>query len=154
MASLRNGIAQGRSSEGTSHGPSDTSPASPPPPHVCVSGNIYHYVPWYNTKPVVAVTSYWEDSSFRMHCLNLLHFTRDRLVSGATRHRGGAGPSMGGLVNQIPKDLGVLGSLSLSLLTHSTPVKMEVSDTVLDTEDSKLNKHSAKPHYLRGQTCK
>lgn len=47
-----------------------------------VLGNIYHYVPWYNTKPVVAVTSYWEDVSFRMNCLNLLHFTRDRLVSG------------------------------------------------------------------------
>ncbi|XP_021565491.1 fer-1-like protein 5, partial [Carlito syrichta] len=41
--------------------------------------NIYHYVPWYNTKPVVAVTSHWEDISFRMNCLNLLHFTRDRL---------------------------------------------------------------------------
>ena len=50
---------------------------------LCVSGNIYHYVPWYNTMPVVAVTSYWEDVSFRMNCLNLLHFTRDRLVSGA-----------------------------------------------------------------------
>ncbi|XP_073867100.1 fer-1-like protein 5 isoform X2 [Macaca fascicularis] len=42
-------------------------------------GNIYHYVPWYNIKPVVAVTSNWEDVSFRMNCLNLLHFTRDRL---------------------------------------------------------------------------
>uniref|UniRef100_A0AC11DNX8 Fer-1 like family member 5 n=1 Tax=Ovis aries TaxID=9940 RepID=A0AC11DNX8_SHEEP len=42
-------------------------------------GNIYHYVPWYNTKPVVAVTSFWEDVSFRMNCLNLLQFTRDRL---------------------------------------------------------------------------
>lgn len=39
-------------------------------------------MPWYNTKPVVAVTSYWEDVSFRMNCLNLLQFTRDRLVSG------------------------------------------------------------------------
>ncbi|KAB1256675.1 Fer-1-like protein 5 [Camelus dromedarius] len=42
-------------------------------------GNIYHYVPWYNTKPMVAVTSFWEDVSFRMNCLNLLQFTRDRL---------------------------------------------------------------------------
>ncbi|KAI5929400.1 Fer-1-like protein 5 [Manis javanica] len=48
---------------------------------VIYDGNIYHYVPWYNTKPVVAVTSYWEDVSFRMNCLNLLHFTRDRLVT-------------------------------------------------------------------------
>ncbi|XP_008542602.1 fer-1-like protein 5 [Equus przewalskii] len=46
---------------------------------VIYDGNIYHYVPWYNTKPVVAVTSYWEDVSVRMNCLNLLHFTRDRL---------------------------------------------------------------------------
>uniref|UniRef100_A0A8C7BKZ9 Fer-1 like family member 5 n=1 Tax=Neovison vison TaxID=452646 RepID=A0A8C7BKZ9_NEOVI len=46
---------------------------------VIYDGNIYHYVPWYNTKPVVAVTSQWEDVSFRMNCLNLLHFTRDRL---------------------------------------------------------------------------
>ncbi|KAF6103374.1 fer-1 like family member 5 [Phyllostomus discolor] len=46
---------------------------------VIYDGNIYYYVPWYNTKPVVAVTSYWEDVSFRMNCLNLLHFTRDRL---------------------------------------------------------------------------
>ncbi|XP_025209289.1 fer-1-like protein 5 [Theropithecus gelada] len=44
-----------------------------------VTWNIYHYVPWYNIKPVVAVTSNWEDVSFRMNCLNLLHFTRDRL---------------------------------------------------------------------------
>lgn len=63
------------------------------PPHVCVTGNFYHYVPWYNTKPVVAVTSYWEDVSFRMNCLNLLHFTRDRLVSDA----GGPGPLTGHL---------------------------------------------------------
>ncbi|ELK23215.1 Fer-1-like protein 5 [Myotis davidii] len=46
---------------------------------VIYDGNIYNYVPWYNSKPVVALTSYWEDVSFRMDCLNLLHFTRDRL---------------------------------------------------------------------------
>ncbi|KAM6185251.1 fer-1-like protein 5 [Rhynchocyon petersi] len=46
---------------------------------VIYDGNIYHYVPWYNTKPVVAVTSYWEDVSFRMNCLNLLHLARNRL---------------------------------------------------------------------------
>uniref|UniRef100_A0A8C6QPE9 Fer-1 like family member 5 n=1 Tax=Nannospalax galili TaxID=1026970 RepID=A0A8C6QPE9_NANGA len=46
---------------------------------VIYDGNIYHYVPWYNTKPVVAITSNWEDVNFRMNCLNLLHITRDRL---------------------------------------------------------------------------
>lgn len=54
---------------------------STPPLCLCISGTIYHYVPWYNTKPVVAVTSNWEDVSFRMNCLNLLHITRDHLVS-------------------------------------------------------------------------
>ncbi|KAI2524354.1 fer-1 like family member 5 [Homo sapiens] len=53
--------------------------SSTPYSPVIYDGNIYHYVPWYNTKPVVAVTSNWEDVSFRMNCLNLLHFTRDRL---------------------------------------------------------------------------
>lgn len=56
-------------------------------------------MPWYNTKPVVAVTSYWEDVSSRMNCLNLLHFIRDRLVSGARGCRGRAGPWMGGFGN-------------------------------------------------------
>ncbi|XP_045139771.1 fer-1-like protein 5 [Echinops telfairi] len=46
---------------------------------VIYDGSIYHYVPWYNNKPVVALTSYWEDVSFRLNCLNLLHITRDRL---------------------------------------------------------------------------
>ncbi|EPQ05240.1 Fer-1-like protein 5 [Myotis brandtii] len=50
---------------------------------VIYDGNIYNYVPWYNTKPVVALTSYWEDVSFRTDCLNLLHFTRDRLGLGS-----------------------------------------------------------------------
>ncbi|KAM4867839.1 fer-1-like protein 5 [Thomomys bottae] len=46
---------------------------------VIYDGNKYHYVPWYNTKPVVAVTSYWEDVTFRLNCLNQLHITQDRL---------------------------------------------------------------------------
>ncbi|KAL1771885.1 fer-1 5 [Sigmodon hispidus] len=46
---------------------------------VIYDGTVYNYVPWYNMKPVVAVTSNWEDVSFRMNCLNLLHLTRDHL---------------------------------------------------------------------------
>ncbi|XP_049640551.1 fer-1-like protein 5 [Suncus etruscus] len=46
---------------------------------VIYDGSSYHYVPWYNTKPVVAVTSFWEDDSFRMSTLNVLYFLRDRL---------------------------------------------------------------------------
>ncbi|XP_036606427.1 fer-1-like protein 5 [Trichosurus vulpecula] len=41
----------------------------------------YHYLPWHNSMPVVTLTSTWEDVSFRMNSLNILHVTRDRLKS-------------------------------------------------------------------------
>ncbi|NXL67923.1 MYOF protein, partial [Chordeiles acutipennis] len=45
------------------------------------TGNRYHYLPWYGDKPVVAVTSSWEDSSHRWDVLNLLGALCRRLVS-------------------------------------------------------------------------
>ncbi|XP_051829561.1 fer-1-like protein 5 [Antechinus flavipes] len=46
-----------------------------------VDDTSYHYVPWHNSKPVVTLTSTWEDVSFRMNSLNVLHVARDRLKS-------------------------------------------------------------------------
>ncbi|MBZ3885416.1 Fer-1-like protein 5 [Sciurus carolinensis] len=46
---------------------------------VIYDGSTYHYVPWYDTKPMVAVTSNWEDVGFRLSCLNALQVVRDRL---------------------------------------------------------------------------
>uniref|UniRef100_A0A2K6JUX0 Fer-1 like family member 5 n=1 Tax=Rhinopithecus bieti TaxID=61621 RepID=A0A2K6JUX0_RHIBE len=66
-------------------------------------GNIYHYVPWYNTKPVVAVTSNWEDVSFRMNCLNLLHFTRDRLKANLDTLKSTRNPKDPALLHQWEK---------------------------------------------------
>uniref|UniRef100_A0AAQ5YHU4 Myoferlin like n=1 Tax=Amphiprion ocellaris TaxID=80972 RepID=A0AAQ5YHU4_AMPOC len=43
-------------------------------------GNHYYYLPWANTKPVVIVTSYWEDISYRLDSVNVLLFIADRLV--------------------------------------------------------------------------
>ncbi|NXJ83279.1 MYOF protein, partial [Trogon melanurus] len=45
------------------------------------AGNRYHYVPWYGDKPVVAVTSSWEDAGHRWDALNLLRAACRRLVS-------------------------------------------------------------------------
>ncbi|XP_067396452.1 fer-1-like protein 5 [Emydura macquarii macquarii] len=42
-------------------------------------GNHYHYLPWYDTKPMVAITSFWEDASYHMDTLNIMHSIRDRL---------------------------------------------------------------------------
>ncbi|ELV11536.1 Fer-1-like protein 5 [Tupaia chinensis] len=66
-------------------------------------GDIYHYVPWYNTKPVVAVTSNWEDVSFRMNCLNLLHFTRDRLKANLDTLKSMRNPRDPALLHQWQK---------------------------------------------------
>ncbi|XP_054441637.1 fer-1-like protein 5 [Pteronotus mesoamericanus] len=70
---------------------------------VIYDGNIYHYVPWYNTKPVVAVTSYWEDVSFRLKCLNLLHFARDRLKANLDTLKSMRNPRDPALLHQWKK---------------------------------------------------
>ncbi|NWX40650.1 MYOF protein, partial [Steatornis caripensis] len=58
-------------------------PAASVTPHGCplFDGNRYHYLPWYGDKPVVAVTSSWEDASHRWDALNLLRAVCRRLVS-------------------------------------------------------------------------
>uniref|UniRef100_A0A673CT31 Myoferlin-like n=1 Tax=Sphaeramia orbicularis TaxID=375764 RepID=A0A673CT31_9TELE len=42
-------------------------------------GNHYYYLPWADTKPVVILTSYWEDISHRLHSVNVLLCIADRL---------------------------------------------------------------------------
>uniref|UniRef100_A0AAQ6IAP5 Myoferlin like n=1 Tax=Anabas testudineus TaxID=64144 RepID=A0AAQ6IAP5_ANATE len=44
-------------------------------------GNHYYYLPWADTKPVVIVTSYWEDISHRLDTVNVLLFIAERLES-------------------------------------------------------------------------
>ncbi|XP_031760541.1 myoferlin isoform X3 [Xenopus tropicalis] len=44
-------------------------------------GNYYYYLPWSFTKPVVTLTSYWEDISHRLDIVNILIAMTDRLQS-------------------------------------------------------------------------
>ncbi|XP_077482691.1 myoferlin-like isoform X3 [Stigmatopora argus] len=44
-------------------------------------GNHYYYLPWAATKPVVVVTSFWEDISHRMDTVNILMYILHRLKS-------------------------------------------------------------------------
>ncbi|XP_037547290.1 myoferlin [Nematolebias whitei] len=44
-------------------------------------GNQYYYLPWANTKPVVVVTSFWEDISHRLNSVNIILYIINRLQS-------------------------------------------------------------------------
>lgn len=45
-----------------------------------ISGNHYYYLPWADTKPVVIVTSFWEDIGHRLESVNVLLYIAERLV--------------------------------------------------------------------------
>uniref|UniRef100_A0A673XS38 Myoferlin n=1 Tax=Salmo trutta TaxID=8032 RepID=A0A673XS38_SALTR len=44
-------------------------------------GNHYYYLPWADTKPVVILTSFWEDISHRLDSVNIILYIADRLYS-------------------------------------------------------------------------
>uniref|UniRef100_A0A671LWU1 Myoferlin-like n=1 Tax=Sinocyclocheilus anshuiensis TaxID=1608454 RepID=A0A671LWU1_9TELE len=43
-------------------------------------GNRYYYLPWADSKPVVILTSFWEDISHRLDAVNIILYISDRLV--------------------------------------------------------------------------
>ncbi|XP_066495742.1 fer-1-like protein 5 [Tiliqua scincoides] len=47
--------------------------------HAVYDGNQYYYLPWYDTKPMVAINSLWEDVSYRIACMNTMEFMHSRL---------------------------------------------------------------------------
>ncbi|XP_037400131.1 myoferlin isoform X3 [Pygocentrus nattereri] len=47
-------------------------------------GNHYYYLPWADTKPVVAITSYWEDISHRLYSVNIIIYIANRLQANIT----------------------------------------------------------------------
>ncbi|XP_072883563.1 myoferlin-like isoform X1 [Hemitrygon akajei] len=48
-------------------------------------GNHYYFLPWANTKPVVTLTSYWEDISHRLDSVNILLKMVHRLETNLTK---------------------------------------------------------------------
>ncbi|XP_042657372.1 fer-1-like protein 5 [Tyto alba] len=83
-------------------------PAASVTPHGCplFDGNRYHYLPWYGDKPVVAVTSSWEDAGHRWDALNLLRATCRRLERNVAELRGARGDTRGDVGRRLLRQLG------------------------------------------------
>ncbi|XP_075791273.1 myoferlin isoform X1 [Pelodiscus sinensis] len=56
---------------------------------VVFDGNYYYYLPWANIKPVVTLTSFWEDISHRLDPVNLILNMVERLQSNIVALKSG-----------------------------------------------------------------
>ncbi|XP_004427896.1 PREDICTED: myoferlin isoform X3 [Ceratotherium simum simum] len=104
-------------------------------------GNYYYYLPWAHTKPVVTLTSYWEDISHRLDAVNTLLVMVERLRSNIEALKSG-------IQGKIPANQ--LAEMWLKLIdeviedTRYTLPLMEGKPnvTILDTQIQKLRSRS------------
>ncbi|XP_068012253.1 LOW QUALITY PROTEIN: fer-1-like protein 5 [Melanerpes formicivorus] len=82
-------------------------PAASATQHGCAlfDGNRYHYLPWFGDKPVVAVTSCWEDASHRWDALNLLCALCRRLERNVGELQNAPGDSKGTIGRRLLRQL-------------------------------------------------
>uniref|UniRef100_A0A8D1SM68 Myoferlin n=1 Tax=Sus scrofa TaxID=9823 RepID=A0A8D1SM68_PIG len=100
-------------------------------------GNYYYYLPWAHTKPVVTLTSYWEDISHRLDAVNTLLVMAERLQSNLEALKSG-------IQGKIPANQ--LAEVWLKLIdeiTEDTRYTLPLTEgkanvTVLDTQIQKL----------------
>uniref|UniRef100_A0A8D2KJH0 Myoferlin n=1 Tax=Urocitellus parryii TaxID=9999 RepID=A0A8D2KJH0_UROPR len=95
-------------------------------------GNYYYYLPWAHTKPVVTLTSYWEDISHRLDAVNTLLVIAERLVNGNQKQ----------MTVFRPRVLFFTVS-SLSFFRYTLPLtEGKANVTILDTQIRKLRYRS------------
>ncbi|XP_033080607.1 myoferlin isoform X1 [Trachypithecus francoisi] len=100
-------------------------------------GNYYYYLPWAHTKPVVTLTSYWEDISHRLDAVNTLLVMAERLQTNLEALKSG-------IQGKIPANQ--LAELWLKLIDeviedtrYTLPLtEGKANITVLDTQIRKL----------------
>ncbi|XP_010378141.2 myoferlin isoform X1 [Rhinopithecus roxellana] len=100
-------------------------------------GNYYYYLPWAHTKPVVTLTSYWEDISHRLDAVNTLLVMAERLQTNIEALKSG-------IQGKIPANQ--LAELWLKLIDeviedtrYTLPLtEGKANVTVLDTQIRKL----------------
>ncbi|XP_010630387.1 myoferlin isoform X3 [Fukomys damarensis] len=104
-------------------------------------GNHYYYLPWSHTKPVVTLTSYWEDISHRLDAVNTLLAMTERLQSNIEALKSG-------IQGKIPANQ--LAKLWLKLIdevVEDTSYTLPFTEgkpnvTILDTQIQKLRSRS------------
>ncbi|XP_077894091.1 myoferlin isoform X1 [Ictidomys tridecemlineatus] len=104
-------------------------------------GNYYYYLPWAHTKPVVTLTSYWEDISHRLDAVNTLLVIAERLQSNIEALKSG-------IQGKIPANQ--LAELWLKLIDdviedtrYTLPLtEGKANVTILDTQIRKLRYRS------------
>ncbi|XP_030320002.1 fer-1-like protein 5 [Calypte anna] len=82
-------------------------PAPSVTPYACplFDGHRYHYLPWHGDKPVVAVTSSWEDVGHRWDVLNLLGGLCRRLERNVKEMRDTCGDTRGDIGRRLLREL-------------------------------------------------
>ncbi|XP_066062171.1 fer-1-like protein 5 [Chamaea fasciata] len=80
-----------------------TAATAPGPP--VFDGNLYHHLPWFGDKPVVAVTSQWEDAGHRWDSLNRLRALCQRLEKNLAELRGHDGDKAGDIGARLLREL-------------------------------------------------
>ncbi|PNJ89459.1 MYOF isoform 1, partial [Pongo abelii] len=103
--------------------------------------NYYYYLPWAHTKPVVTLTSYWEDISHRLDAVNTLLVMAERLQTNIEALKSG-------IQGKIPANQ--LAELWLKLIDeviedtrYTLPLtEGKANVTVLDTQIRKLRSRS------------
>ncbi|XP_058527935.1 myoferlin isoform X1 [Ochotona princeps] len=104
-------------------------------------GNYYYYLPWGHTKPVVTLTSYWEDISHRLDAVNTLLVMVEQLQSNLEALKSG-------IQGKIPANQ--LAELWLKLIDdviEDTRYSLPLTEgrpnvTILDTQIQRLRSKS------------
>lgn len=100
-------------------------------------GNYYYYLPWAHTKPVVTLTSYWEDISHRLDAVNTLLVMAERLQSNIEALKAG-------IQGKIPSnELAKMWHKLMDEVIEDTRYTLPLTEgkanvTVLDTQIRKL----------------
>ncbi|XP_066478183.1 myoferlin isoform X2 [Tiliqua scincoides] len=104
-------------------------------------GNFYYYLPWADTKPVVTLTSYWEDISHRLDPLNILLAIVSRLQTNIEALKSGIQAKISD--NQFTEIWLKLIDELMEDLRYTFPlIEGKHNVTVLDTQIQKLRLRS------------